>query len=215
MARKSLPRSTSSGFERSWPTGYELIRKSTLRFIGRLQCALVRAIYISEDSDRLCSTASQRHVEKATLLTRRMTGIRKTEQGPYCTIQIHKRLYSSVSIHTPQPDQPQRALPGVPEPWAEAISDQHTTSSPSSLALTLVSSMAAVASPAAAGASGSGKDPQASSASAAALSRQIPIVCPGHTRPLAELQFCPVPASAGGDEAERCLLISACHGTCP
>jgi hypothetical protein len=75
--------------------------------------------------------------------------------------------------------------------------------------------MAAVASPAAAGASGSGKDPQASSASAASMSRQIPIVCPGHTRPLAELQFCPVPASAGGEEAERCLLISACHGTFP
>lgn len=36
--------------------------------------------------------------------------------------------------------------------------------------------------------------------------RQIPIVCPGHTRPLAELQFLHV---AGEN---RTLLISACHG---
>jgi serine-threonine kinase receptor-associated protein len=36
--------------------------------------------------------------------------------------------------------------------------------------------------------------------------RQIPIVCPGHTRPLAELQFCYLP------DEERTLLISACHG---
>lgn len=36
--------------------------------------------------------------------------------------------------------------------------------------------------------------------------RQIPIVCPGHTRPLAELQFCYVP------EEQRTLLVSACHG---
>jgi hypothetical protein len=101
------------------------------------------------------------------------------------------------------------------------------------LAHTVLPSMAAVASPAAPGSGGAsgGKNSSsfpssaasnsattaaAASASASAaqqLSRQIPIVCPGHTRPLAELQFCPVPASAGGgDEAERCLLVSACHG---
>lgn len=37
--------------------------------------------------------------------------------------------------------------------------------------------------------------------------RQVPIVCPGHTRPLAELQFIHVPAE------NKTLLISACHGT--
>lgn len=37
-------------------------------------------------------------------------------------------------------------------------------------------------------------------------SRQIPIVCPGHTRPLAELQFLYVPSE------QRTFLISACHG---
>jgi hypothetical protein len=36
--------------------------------------------------------------------------------------------------------------------------------------------------------------------------RQIPIVCPGHTRPLAELQFIHVSGE------NRTLLISACHG---
>jgi serine-threonine kinase receptor-associated protein len=36
--------------------------------------------------------------------------------------------------------------------------------------------------------------------------RQIPVVCPGHTRPLAELQFLYVP------EEKRTLLMSACHG---
>jgi len=36
--------------------------------------------------------------------------------------------------------------------------------------------------------------------------RQIPIVCPGHTRPLAELQFCYV------KEEDRTFLVSACHG---
>lgn len=36
--------------------------------------------------------------------------------------------------------------------------------------------------------------------------RQIPIVCPGHTRPLAELQFLYV------KEEDRTLLVSACHG---
>lgn len=40
-------------------------------------------------------------------------------------------------------------------------------------------------------------------------SRQIPIVCPGHTRPLAELQFCYVP------EENRTLLVSACHDRLP
>jgi len=51
--------------------------------------------------------------------------------------------------------------------------------------------------------------------------RQIPIVCPGHTRPLAELQFTSItdvdPASAA-DEAggtARTFLISACHDKCP
>jgi hypothetical protein len=44
------------------------------------------------------------------------------------------------------------------------------------------------------------------SSAAAANSRQIPIVCPGHTRPLAELQFCHVP------EEKKTLLVSACHG---
>ena len=41
--------------------------------------------------------------------------------------------------------------------------------------------------------------------------RQIPIVCPGHTRPLAELQFCTVTES---DEA-RTVLVSACHDKMP
>lgn len=36
--------------------------------------------------------------------------------------------------------------------------------------------------------------------------RQIPIVCPGHTRPLAELQFLRV------KEEDRTFLVSACHG---
>ncbi|CAB9524608.1 threonine kinase receptor-associated protein [Seminavis robusta] len=39
--------------------------------------------------------------------------------------------------------------------------------------------------------------------------RQIPIVCPGHTRPLAELQFCHV------KEENRTLLVSACHDKMP
>ncbi|GMH47071.1 hypothetical protein TrVE_jg167 [Triparma verrucosa] len=38
--------------------------------------------------------------------------------------------------------------------------------------------------------------------------RQIPIVCPGHTRPLAELQFLPHPSTGP-------LLISACHDRTP
>jgi hypothetical protein len=36
--------------------------------------------------------------------------------------------------------------------------------------------------------------------------RQIPIVCPGHTRPLAELQFLHLAPE------QRTFLISACHG---
>ena len=39
--------------------------------------------------------------------------------------------------------------------------------------------------------------------------RQIPIVCPGHTRPLAELQFCKV------DDENRTFLLSACHDRQP
>ena len=38
--------------------------------------------------------------------------------------------------------------------------------------------------------------------------RQIPIVCPGHTRPLAELQFLSV-------QGQETLLISACHDKMP
>jgi len=40
--------------------------------------------------------------------------------------------------------------------------------------------------------------------------RQIPIVCPGHTRPLAEVQFCAIP-----EESNRTFLISACHDKLP
>lgn len=52
------------------------------------------------------------------------------------------------------------------------------------------------------------------------ISRQIPIVCPGHTRPLAELQFCTIPPTNGGKTAEdnvehRTFLISACHDRNP
>mmetsp|Transcript_31766 Transcript_31766/g.46853 ORF Transcript_31766/g.46853 Transcript_31766/m.46853 type:complete len:321 (+) Transcript_31766:108-1070(+) len=39
--------------------------------------------------------------------------------------------------------------------------------------------------------------------------RQIPIVCPGHTRPLAELQFTYV------KEEDRTFLVSACHDKLP
>lgn len=41
--------------------------------------------------------------------------------------------------------------------------------------------------------------------------RQIPIVCPGHTRPLAELQFC----SITENDEERTFLVSACHDKMP
>jgi serine-threonine kinase receptor-associated protein len=44
-------------------------------------------------------------------------------------------------------------------------------------------------------------------ASTKSNSRQIPIVCPGHTRPLAELQFCSCD--------DRTFLISACHDRMP
>ena len=51
------------------------------------------------------------------------------------------------------------------------------------------------------------KKEQLDNAAAAAMSgRQIPIVCPGHTRPLAEVQFCHV------QEEQRTFLVSACHG---
>jgi serine-threonine kinase receptor-associated protein len=40
-------------------------------------------------------------------------------------------------------------------------------------------------------------------------SRQIPIVCPGHTRPLTEIQFCYVPSE------QRTLMVSACHDRMP
>jgi serine-threonine kinase receptor-associated protein len=39
------------------------------------------------------------------------------------------------------------------------------------------------------------------------MSRQIPIVCPGHTRPLASLQYLPTPDGP--------FLTSACHDKCP
>ncbi len=38
---------------------------------------------------------------------------------------------------------------------------------------------------------------------------QIPIVCPGHTRPLAELQYLSIPSE------NRTLLVSACHDRMP
>jgi serine-threonine kinase receptor-associated protein len=42
-------------------------------------------------------------------------------------------------------------------------------------------------------------------------SRQIPIVCPGHTRPLAELEFCEV----NDKDETRTFLVSACHDKMP
>lgn len=45
--------------------------------------------------------------------------------------------------------------------------------------------------------------------SASERGRQIPIVCPGHTRPLAELQFVDLPSES------RTFLLSACHDRMP
>ncbi|CAK4434550.1 unnamed protein product [Aphanomyces euteiches] len=49
--------------------------------------------------------------------------------------------------------------------------------------------------------------------------RQIPIVCPGHSRPLAEVQYCPSPSpnpnAAPSEPSEHYLLISACHDKLP
>jgi serine-threonine kinase receptor-associated protein len=56
--------------------------------------------------------------------------------------------------------------------------------------------------------------------------RQIPIVCPGHTRPLAELQFIDIQDElppldggstngGGGGTVSRTLLVSACHDRKP
>jgi serine-threonine kinase receptor-associated protein len=43
--------------------------------------------------------------------------------------------------------------------------------------------------------------------------KQIPIVCPGHTRPLAELQYIHVVDEASGED--RTFLLSACHDRMP
>lgn len=56
-----------------------------------------------------------------------------------------------------------------------------------------------------------------------AETKQIPIVCPGHTRPLAELQFCQAGRISGCFCAvslthftdDRLLLVSACHDRLP
>ena len=46
--------------------------------------------------------------------------------------------------------------------------------------------------------------------------RQIPIVCPGHTRPLAEVQFLSIPDDNNDvDESIRTFLVSACHDKMP
>ncbi|KDO33140.1 hypothetical protein SPRG_01952 [Saprolegnia parasitica CBS 223.65] len=48
--------------------------------------------------------------------------------------------------------------------------------------------------------------------------RQIPIVCPGHSRPLTELQYCPHPTPnpvPGDADASHYLLISGCHDKLP
>jgi serine-threonine kinase receptor-associated protein len=59
----------------------------------------------------------------------------------------------------------------------------------------------------------------AAAAAAAEKLRQIPIVCPGHTRPLAELQFIDIqdepPLDGGGVTVVRTLLVSACHDRKP
>ncbi|CAM9731516.1 unnamed protein product [Sphacelaria rigidula] len=44
-------------------------------------------------------------------------------------------------------------------------------------------------------------------AAPAPTTRQIPIVCPGHSRPLAEVSYCP-------ETPDGTFLISGCHGEC-
>lgn len=53
---------------------------------------------------------------------------------------------------------------------------------------------------------------EVSSSNSNTVRRQIPIVCPGHTRPLADIQFCQVQEP---DESYRTLLVSACHDRTP
>lgn len=53
----------------------------------------------------------------------------------------------------------------------------------------------------------------AATTNATTVGRQIPIVCPGHTRPLAELQFCTI--TEPPIDEHRTLLISACHDKLP
>jgi serine-threonine kinase receptor-associated protein len=48
-----------------------------------------------------------------------------------------------------------------------------------------------------------------------AQQRQIPIVCPGHTRPLAELQFSSITPSNKNKDAVDTFLVSACHDKSP
>eukprot|EP00581_Thalassiosira_minuscula_P008938 CAMPEP_0183707126 /NCGR_PEP_ID=MMETSP0737-20130205/3773_1 /TAXON_ID=385413 /ORGANISM="Thalassiosira miniscula, Strain CCMP1093" /LENGTH=367 /DNA_ID=CAMNT_0025934707 /DNA_START=30 /DNA_END=1133 /DNA_ORIENTATION=- len=58
-----------------------------------------------------------------------------------------------------------------------------------------------------------------SSSAPGTTGRQIPIVCPGHTRPLAELQFCTIDENdsdnTDGNNATRTFLVSACHDKMP
>jgi serine-threonine kinase receptor-associated protein len=49
------------------------------------------------------------------------------------------------------------------------------------------------------------------SAGSASAPKQIPIVCPGHTRPLAELQYIHI----SSDVEDRTFLLSACHDKMP